>query len=233
MMRMGLALITCLACATSAAAQTAPDRYGPVRTPARAPAQAPMLTASAADTLTYGSRMLSWASKVEPAPAAAPAPVSAPLAAPAPQRPAATDPRAYTLGEIEPAPRPAPARQAPVPASLYDSPAPAPAAPVQAARPEPASAAPVAAAQVQPAQPAAAPVRVAAASPMAGAGGGVPVRFYSVAREYGLTPDPLPPTPKGDHYVLIGPSDEATAPDSDSNSAKDADQRADATDRLF
>lgn len=138
-MRMMLAILVSLGCASAAAAQTAPDRYGPVRSSVR--------TASAADTLVYGSRMLSWSSKAAPTADLQPAPAAqaAPVQAPAPR------------ADVAPAYAPAPAREAaapPRPASLYDTPAaPAPTA-----------------AMAQP-TPAAPPVRMAAASPTAAPGG--------------------------------------------------------------
>lgn len=206
-MRVILAIATGLAFfATAAAAQTVPDRYGPPR--------AGVQTASAAQAMAYGGRMLSWASKVEPAPAASrpPEPAAAQAQAPQPRRELMAS-RAYTLGEIEQAPEPQPAYAAAPPArpaSLYDTPAPRTAA----AAPQPAPAAP-------------APVRLAAAptaSPMAAPGGGAPTRLYSLHREYGMAPDPTPQVPAGERYVLVGPPD-APQPAPDAAKADDGQDR--------
>lgn len=208
-MRVILAIAIGLAFATTAAAQTVPDRYGPPR--------AGVQTASAAQAMAYGGRMLSWASKVEPAPAVAPRapePAAPQAQAPQPRRELMAS-RAYTLGEIEQAPEPQPAHAAAPPArpaSLYDTPAPRTAA----AAPQPA---PVAAPP--------APVRVAAAptaAPMAAPGGGAPTRLYSLHREYGMAPDPTPQVPAGERYVLVGPPD-APQPAPDGAKADDGQDR--------
>ena len=75
------------------------------------------------------------------------------------------------------------------------------------------------------ARPPNAPLRMAA-TPSSVAADGAPVRLYSLHREYGMTPDPTPPTPKGQHYVLVGPPDTAE-PDSNAAEAAKADSRPD------
>lgn len=153
-------------CATGAAAQSVPDRYGPPRT-------------EAVTVAAYSGPMLSWPSR-----AAAPERAEPPPAAPA---------------RVEPAPAPAVTPQTPVaprPANLYDTPGP------QAA-----------------AQPA--PARLASASAT-----GAPTRFYSLHREYGMTPDPTPAQTSAPRYVLIGPPDGAA-------SAPQRDADADSSSRPF
>lgn len=147
-MRVLLTATIGLCCATGAAAQPVPDRYGPPRT-------------EAVTVAAYSGPMLSWpsraAARVEPAPAPALTP------------------------QTPPAPRPA---------NLYDTPGP------QAA-----------------AQPA--PARLASASAT-----GAPTRFYSLHREYGMTPDPTPAQTSAPRYVLIGPPDgAASAPQRDADSS--------------
>lgn len=217
-MRVILAFATTLALASSAAAQTVPDRYGPARPVVMAAATTP--------AAVYGGRMLSWSSKTAPVAEAPQVPQAPPAPQPRAERPPAQADlmsRAYTLGAVE-QPTPAPAR----PASLYDSPSPqafapqplapqpAPIARQSAPAPRQSAPAPAVAQQQQPAE----PIRMAAA-PMTPPGGGAPVRLYSLHRQYGMTPDPTPQVPKGEHYVLIGPPDTAQPnPDSDADAAK-------------
>jgi hypothetical protein len=128
---------------------------------------------------TYRGPVLNWASKRAPQQAAAPEPAPSPAA---------------------PRPAPPPARYIPpraaLPESLY-----APALGPQAAplRPTPAPAA-------QPQQTAQA-AQAAQALPAAGRPG-TPPRFYSLHREYGMTPDAIPAQPSQPRYVLVGPPDE-------------------------
>jgi len=122
-----------------------------------------------------------------------------------------------------PAPTLAPAPPARAPrqqVSAAMTPAPAPAAPPQTAQPESAPPPP-------------APQRLAdnsaAAMPAAGASNAVPVRYYSLHRAYGMTPDPVP-TPQDRPMVLIGPPDNppAQAPSGDSVSGENQDGGGDA-----
>jgi hypothetical protein len=120
-----------------------------------------------------------------------------------------------------------------LPASLYDAPPPAPrvnpefqpqprpqpqvamaqppmrAAPPQRLddTPQAPTAAPNVAPQFRPQPQAAAPIaqRLATADTAPATGG--QVHLYSLHRAYGLTPDVIPPSPAGQGYVLIGPSD--------------------------
>jgi hypothetical protein len=224
-MRLALLLPVLFCVAAPAHAEGAREsRYGPTT-----PRQAPAIVA-AAPVVRYDGPMLSWANKRQPsADVAASIPVAsapaqpAPVAAwagynapPAPPRPVA--PVAYA----PPPPAPA-ARPKALPASLYAPPRPAP---VAAATPGPAkdwsgyrsvrmataASAPARAPTASPTQaPAAAPPpprQIAAASP-----GVTGARFYSVARESGLTPDPIPPAGP-DRQVLIT-TDTASAPAED------------------
>jgi len=138
----------------------------------------------------------------------APRSSAAAVATPAPARPAPRRDRAGYDGPPAPAaavqpatPRPAPIAATPGPAkdwSGYRSVRMTTAAPASAPAPAPAPAAP---APPPPRQMAAASTGVTGA------------RFYSVARESGLTPDPIPPAGP-DHQVLIT-TDAATAPAED------------------
>jgi hypothetical protein len=146
----------------------------------------------------YGGRMLTWASRTAPPPA------------PTVEAPQVTPP-----APIAAAPAPAALQPPRAPASLYDSPP-----PVAQARPAPIAAA-------APAQPRPqAPVRLAAAPNTAA--GGAPTRYYSLHREYGLSPDPAPVLPSEPRYVLVGPPDAPA-------SAKDAqaDDTAGVSERPF
>jgi Meckel syndrome type 1 protein len=93
------------------------------------------------------------------------------------------------------------------------TPAPSPFAPPQAAPPAPA------------------PQRLAdnSAAAAPAASNAVPVRFYSLHREYGMTPDPAP-TPTERPMVLIGPPDNPPAqpPSGDSVSGENQDGGGDA-----
>lgn len=192
----------------------------------------------------YHGPYLSWSGKKAQAPAPdpdlaearyAPAPNYDPgAAAPqaqryaAPQAPRYAAPQAQHYAEpvsdgpesrYGPAPRDAqldPRHSATQAAEAYSSPAAyAPPAP-QAAPPAPVQP-PAAAPAPQPAAAYAAPS--SAAPPAAQAEGPRSVRFYSLHREYGMTPDPIPQS-SGDHTVLIGPPDNGPAahdPDQDSD----------------
>lgn len=110
------------------------------------------------------------------------------------------------------------AESAPPPAQAYRAPA-AEAPPTQAPPAAEAAAEP-------PISPPPAIYRQAANTPLtAPASGDTSVRFYSVHRQYGMTPDPIPEPAEG-HTVLIGPPDHAAAADSarDDDQGQDADQ---------
>jgi hypothetical protein len=232
-MRLALLLPVLFCVAAPAHAEGAREsRYGPT-TPRQAAA-----VAAAVPVVRYDGPMLSWANKRQPSTdIAAPIPAeSAPAqpaavaawagynAPPAPPRPVA--PVAYAP------PPPAPAvRSKALPASLYAPPRPAP---VAAATPGPAkdwsgyrSVRMATAASAPAPTPISAPTRAQAATPapapaaasppprqMAAASPGVTgARFYSVARESGLTPDPIPPAGP-DRQVLIT-TEAASAPAED------------------
>ena len=175
----------------------------------------------------YHGPYLSWSGKKAAAPAPdpdlaearyAPAPDYAPGGgAPQPSRYAvATDASESRYGSPESDPAPAP-RAAPPSAQAYARPvAYAPPAPQAAPAPQPAP--PVQAAPApQPSAGYAAPA--AAAPPAEQAAGTRSVRFYSLHREYGMAPDPIPESREA-HTVLIGPPDNGPA-------AHDKDQDAD------
>lgn len=196
-MRVAFATCLLLAAAGQAAAAPAPqDRYGPPR---------PLALASAQPS-TYAGPTLRWAGKRDAAPVRAEAPAPAP---------------ALKLRETAPplAPR-RPEPQASLPQSLYDAPrreTQAPGRPV-VAKPQ----APVA--PSAPALRASAPRPVAApAQPQAVAAQTTQPaprnHFYSLHREYGLTPDAIPPAPADDRYVLIGPGEAAPKDDKTTDSA--------------
>lgn len=225
-MRKLLVLAALLAVAVPAAAS---DRYGEARN-----LQAPDLSPPAP-----GGRTLSWANKTAPsadAPAAYAGPEPLALAAqymrgrssggpqqndlpppPGDRRVASiyssgyqpfTPQEPYRPQAVQPAPRALPGPAAPEPApqaaslptSLYSPPP-----------PEAAIGRPQQIAQAAP------------AAPAASAATGEGVRLYSVHRGYGLSPDAIP-APKGDNYVLIGPSESGLAggpPSEDSDEPKD------------
>ncbi|HYE45634.1 MAG TPA: hypothetical protein VEA44_07655 [Caulobacter sp.] len=175
-MRPGLVL---LLIGLPSAAMAAEDRYGPTRRPDPILARSQPAASPARDASGYNGRMLSWSGKAD---AAAPAVRPPPPVAP-------SRPQAMASRSPEPTP---PAR---LPTSLYDTPAPAPAA-APAAGPAPppgASSAPAAWPSPQPQAalpPPPSPPRLAAAGTAYSA-----PRAYSVVREYGGTPDRIPPPP--------------------------------------
>jgi hypothetical protein len=227
-MRLALLLPVLFCVAAPAHAEGAREsRYGPT-TPRQA-----LSVAAAPAVVRYDGPMLSWANKRQP---------SAEVAAPAASEPARPAPVAGWAGYIAPPAPPRPvtpvayapaptARPTAPPTSLYAPPRPAP---VAAATPGPArdwsgyrsvrmataTSAPAPTPTVATARiPTAAPAQAQTAAPppprqMAAASTGVTgARFYSVARESGLTPDPIPPAGP-DHRVLIT-ADAASAPAED------------------
>lgn len=183
------ALIAAFACAlgacASARAETGQEsRYGPApeRAPTPVSGRAPGYSGA-----TYGGRALGWSGKREivapQAEAAAPAQPWWARSAPQARQPAQA-PAAYPPPVAPEAPRAA------LPQSIYDAP-PAPAAPVPVAY----------AAQTQP------PV----AQPPQLQPGQIGARTYSVGRQFGMSPDPIPPAGPP-RMVLIAPP---PAPDED------------------
>jgi hypothetical protein len=206
-MRLALLLPVLISVAAPAYADGAREsRYGPTT---------PRQTNAAA--ARYDGPMLGWANKRQ----VATAPAAPTATAPTPPAPlanwagyqAAPAPVAYT-------PAPVPTAQTPPiqtpPTSLYAAPRPTP---VAAASPPPAkdwssyrssrvanvATAPAPAPATAPLPPAA-PRQVAAANT-----GGTGARFYSVDRDYGLTPDAAPPT-SPDNRVLITASEPPPEP---------------------
>jgi hypothetical protein len=168
----------------------------------------------------YHGPLLSWAGKTTPhapPPRASRAPPPAEYApmryqshrssdadAKPPRRPMRAPPRADYADE--PPPFQPPQRQAPPRADYADEPAPQPQFRPQRSAPPP----------PQP-QSLAQSGRTASASSEDGT---TPVRFYSLHRAYGLTPDPIE-MPERRPMVLIGPPDHASAPSQDDNDASD------------
>jgi hypothetical protein len=158
----------------------------------------------------YQGPYLGWTGKVGPAPA--PEPEPAPEAAPAPVPQADDAPPPVAHSELFPGDAPsqgeappqfarseAPASDAPPAAEAYRAPVAYTPPPTRAPAP-----APPPAAEPPPAAPPTA-YHQAANTPPQSAGGASGVHFYSVGRQYGMTPDPIPPPGEG-HTVLIGPS---------------------------
>jgi hypothetical protein len=183
-MRLALLLTVLFCVAAPAYAEGAREsRYGPTT-----PRQANVAAAA-----PYDGPMLGWANKRQAA---------ANVATPVTSAPAQPAPLTAWAG-YQPAPVPAPASAAapPPPTSLYAAPRPAPAATAQAPAKDWSSyrssrmtaAAPASA----PAAPQPPPRQVAAATT-----GATGARYYSVDRDYGLTPDPAPPAGL-DNRVLV------------------------------
>jgi hypothetical protein len=144
----------------------------------------PQATAGLATVqLAADVRLLTWPGK-QPAPDTAPAPDMAP--APAPAQPAPP-----------PAPPPAPVV---APLSVYTPPAPTP--PIARAAPPTPAPTP----QAAPAAQASAPAR-----PWNATGAGLPAHIYSVAREFGLKPDP-DPAPLPPQFFADQPGSDLAAP---------------------
>ena len=215
------ALIVALACATVAHADGVREsRYGPERE--RAPT--PMNGSPAYGAQPYAGRTLGWSGKradVVPAAPQGAAPSQAsvqprpwwslPIAGQAPVQPQA--PQQASRVQIPRAPvqqasiRQAPIQQVPgraLPRNLYDAPPPQVQPPVQA---QPQAYAPTYAPTY-----AQAPYAPPAAAPRALLPGQTTARTYSVGREFGLQPDPIPAAGPS-RMVLVGPP--ATAPDDD------------------
>ena len=217
-MRPLLAAFLALASASSASAQVVQDRYGPPRPPPK-PLVMASLSVTSAETSAepYRGPMLGWSGK----PAAPAQRDNASQAASEPPRAVRREPRGNA--PLPPSP--------PLPPSLFVDPAPPPRkaphviGPEAAARPpaprvQPAPA-PVAvqarpAAPIQ-AAPAAPPAKVAVAAltPPAPRTAGASPRFYSLHREYGMTPDAIPEQSAQPRYVLIGPPDAPKATSDD------------------
>lgn len=139
----------------------------------------------------------------------------------------------YIPASYAPAPQSAPAAQRHAAAFAPPAPQPAQAAPAPVAAPSPpttegaselfpppeppaAQAAPAPAAAPSPAHP-------AQASAQGPAEGPTSVRFYSLHRDYGMAPDPIPAPTEG-HTVLIGPPDHgAAAADQAQDQSQDGD----------
>jgi len=203
-MRPALVFVVALASASGASAQVVQDRYGPPR------AQAVMLAAlnGRPAVATYDGPLLSWAHKRTASAVASFAAPGAPVSA------------------VAPAPQPLPAPSAPRPPSgprpdtFY--------APPNAPQPRPVLGPDLSRAQPGPQvafRPAPAPRQVAAAPPATPPAIGAAPRYYSLHREYGLTPDAPPEPPAHPGYVLIGP------PDAPKPSADDGDDRKPLIDR--
>ena len=138
--------------------------------------------------LAADAPLLTWPGKT-PAPDLGPAPDLAPTPAPAPP-------------PAEPAPPPAPP-PAPVVAPVSLAPAPTP--PIARAAPPTPAPTP----QVAPAAPAA--QASAPARPWNATGAGLPAHIYSVAREFGLRPDP-DPAPLPPQFFADQPGSDLAAP---------------------
>lgn len=193
-MRLALLLPVLFSVAAPAYAEGAREsRYGPT-TPRQANVAAPA---------RYDGPMLGWANKRQPT-----ADVVAPTAS-APAQPAPLAPWAgyrATPAPVAYAPPAAPAPAPALPASLYAAPRPSPAAAMTPVPPvakdwsnyrssRMTAVAPVNAPATAPPPPS----RPVAAT---GANGGTRARFYSVDRDYGLTPDAVPPAGP-DNRVLV------------------------------
>lgn len=226
-MRLVLAFAAVLASSTAATAQVVQDRYGPPRAVASAAAPG---TRTAALGAPYGGRMLNWTGRLQaPVEAARPAPPPAPATVVRP-RPAEPGDNLYATPAAPPprAEPPAPPRQPvalrrlapPPPRSVAVQPPPAPPRDSRDAAPEPSPVAaparadapiepqrPLVRAEPAPRQAATAPA-APTPPPVAQRPGQAPPRLYSLHRQYGMTPDLIPPQPSAPRYVLIGPPDE-------------------------
>jgi hypothetical protein len=189
-MRLVLLLPVMISVAAPAYAEGAREsRYGPT-TPRQ----------SAAAAAPYTGPLLGWASKQASVTSQAdtatqPAPI-APWARYQPASVAASSSRVAA---------PTPSASA-LPDSLYATPRAKPTAPSLAAR------APTSPAPAPPTPPAAAPPRQQVAA-MAGAPRTTGARFYSVSRESGLTPDPIPPAGPDTRVLITADAPAASAQD--------------------
>lgn len=185
-------VIAALVCAasTARAEDTRESRYGPT-------ALRPSVSLTGS---TYGGPILGWAGKQEIAP---------PARAPAPDlRPMATPWR--SLGAV-PQQQPAAQQSYAAPRPMQPSPQ-GPQVPRQVALPQAPAQAPMVPVAMQPGPNAGAPMAYAAAPQFPPQFPGQPQtsRTYSVGRQYGMTPDAIPPSPPNG-MVFIAPSDEPRA----------------------
>ena len=211
-MRLVLALALSALGATTAAAQAAGDRYGF--------ASSPHAVADAPDSSAQPQRALTWARKTVPTRAAAPA---ATTPHPGPSAEAAGEVAGYGANRSWLPPPPAAPRWRPAAYQPFTPQAPyQPPQQVAVLTPPAARAfAPPPAAALASRSPGAAHTpmpdlaggpRPSAPAPQVAQNGGAAVHYYSVHRGYGLTPDAIPEPPRDQGYVLIGPSDTASAP---------------------
>lgn len=187
-MRLALLLPVLFCVAAPAYAEGAREsRYGPT-TPRQA---------SAAAAARYDGPMLGWANKRQPQ-AVAPAPATSAPAQPAPVA-------AWAGYQPQPASMPPSVAPQATPTSLYAPPRPAPAAAAPAQAPAPTKDwSTYRSARVAPAPPPPQPVATAS-------GGAAGARFYSVDRDYGLTPDAAP-RPGPDNRVLVAATEPPPEP---------------------
>lgn len=187
-------LVIAVLTASAGVAHAAEDRYGtpPVARPAltSAPAGAGGYAPTAAGP--YAGRMLGWSGKaappLPPIPQAVPQVVPQPAVATAPvSRPGGVQSRLYPSMSRPMPSAGAPSVAAPLPTSLYDRPAPA----------QPLSAPQIQAAALPPSPSAPRPPAPVAA---AQAGWSQP-KYYSVHRQFGETPDPIPIPPPASYWV--------------------------------
>lgn len=228
-MRLPLALTLVALGAFPAAAQSAGDRYGYGPSPrVRAAAVAQPLE-------SLGIRPLTWASKSQ-------SPLAPPVAPSAAQSMVPAQPQAW-VRDLPPAPPAVARRESPSTYQAFQPQAPygaqqlaaltppirqaliAPPAPALPPAPRPSRGPELAGG---PAARPEAPQQVAQAT----AQGGTPVHYYSLHRGYGLTPDAIPEPPAGQHYVLMGPPDKASAPSSEHDD-NDDDTQTGKTSRPF
>lgn len=235
-MRLALAIAIAALGAVPAAAQQAGDRYG------YGPRPKPAALASAQSLESQGFRPLTWASRTQaPSSGAAPAVATAAQGGAIPAAPGRdlpppprARPVAYASNAYQPFQPQAPYHQAAAPAPVSP-----PAAPIAPPARKPARAALPASLHDTPARgpellggpTSVAPVPAAPRQVAQAAGHGDQVRYYSVHRGYGLTPDAIPEPPADKGYVLIGPPDGARAPDRPAD--QDDDEAPGKTDRPF
>ena len=204
--------LTTAALASPATAQGAMDRYGYSRISQSAGGQLPQ---------TSPGRVLSWANKGSPEPS-----VAQTNSAQANGDP--TEPQRATTYQAQAPYQPAPQRLAALssPPRYMQSQQPPPV--IQSPPPEREPFVPSQRLALAGGPPQSSPPSLAQPiAPSAPAGSGQ-ARYYSLHREYGLTPDAIPEQPLGNRFVLIGPSSSAQK-----DPALDADDEGGAGDKPF
>lgn len=203
--------LTTAALASPAAAQGAMDRYGYSRVSQSTGGQLPQASPG---------RVLNWANKASPEPSSLQANTAQDYGDSAEPQRTATYPGYQVQAPYRPVPQRLAVLSTPPRYIQPQSAPPAAQTPPTERQPEPVVVGPQRLALAGGPPQSSPPPLAPPVAPSAPAGSGQ-ARYYSLHREYGLTPDAIPEQPLGNRFVLIGPSSNAgqdPAPDKDDES---------------